>query len=172
MLKLHWAATSSSVEGVWWVKLAEVIDINDLVPIQRLIRFQLRWHPLEVCHLLGHHSVLLLVRVSYRFVELIAEHIEDLNVGPDDIQLFDTLLLWKLYVFSRLNFTTLRNFVPNEVHLLLCSACIVCVFQSDFLPEILDRHLDDAVLARLLQQLFCLVLVTDHKFCFLTFDLL
>ena len=169
MLKLHWAATSSSVEGVWWVKLAEVPNINDLVPIQRLIRFQLRWHPLEVCHLLG-HSVLLLVRFSNRFVELIAEHIEALNVGPDDIQLFDTLLLRKHDVFSRLTFNTLRNFVPNEVHLLLCSACIGCVLQSDFLPEILDGHLDDAVLACLLQQLFCLVLVTDHKFCFLTLD--
>ena len=109
-------------------------------------------------------SAFLLVNVADRLGKLVSEVIEALYVCLDHFKLFQTLILRKLGLLVLTSATGPAWFCSSRQP-------EVCLYR-DFLPETLDRHEDDSVLARLLQELLRIVLVGKNELGLLSLNLL
>lgn len=94
--------------------------------------------------------------------ESLAEITEAFDVSLDDVEILDALI----FIEDR---DIVLPFVPVGLlaaHFMIDEVDLVAVLtplDCDFLPNALDRHQNDAVLARLLEQLLRLLFVSPHK---------
>ena len=130
-------------------------------------RIQLLLHPLEV-GLLRLLANLLLICVTNWLAQFLTEQVVALDVCLDHIKLVQTLILIEISVLATgcgITSTWLVALVPDEVGLLL-----LVILQGNLLPQTLDGHENNAMLARLLEQLLRLVLISDPELGLLRFD--
>ena len=143
----------------------EVTEVVDLVRSRRIV-FQGLRHLREVGLLgLGADFIVLLDGLA----QFLGEQVESFDVGLDYVQLLETVFLGKRRMSATLvHFFATRHLAPDKVHLLT----VLLVLEGNFLPETLDRHKDDAVLASGLQHLLRLLLVANHEQGLLSLDAL
>ena len=155
---------SSAIAGRRWVKIPEVFYlVSDSEARICLALLQVLQHLLVV----GHFALLTdpLVHLN-RLVEMFQEGLKAFNVLLHGLQLSLAILrlvLFFLFRLIRIVSPRLRGpRTPDKVYLIAVLVRLV----GDFLPQTLDRHLDDTVLTRGLEALLCLLIIANHEQCF------
>ena len=144
-----------------WVEVLEIVDVIDDGRVRAFLNalVQLVEHALingvtslSGANQLGRIVLWLPGNVFLGLSEHLTELLEALNVRLDDVELVQALKLVEhghrtvVLVRARLR----QILVPDKVDLVALRLVIWVLLQSNLLPETLDGHEDDTVLARLL----------------------
>lgn len=144
-----------------WVEVLEIVDVIDDGRVRAFLNalVQLVEHALingvtslSGANRLGRIVLRLPGNVFLGLSEHLTELLEALNVRLDDVELVQALKLVEhghrtvVLVRARLR----QILVPDKVDLVALRLVIWVLLQSNLLPETLDGHEDDTVLARLL----------------------